>query len=178
MKRLSEFKDFHKGQSCAILGGGVSLPKDLRSIPQVDVLIGVNQHAVILPLDYIVFSDRETWPYIENIDGCYKVSNLNKWPSRADFIHCGEAPAIGFSGAKAVWVADQMGFETIYICGMDQYADLRGREYWWQGPQSEPFTPKHAHCRDELTRWKDFLLTLQHPENVYFVSGRLKEAHQ
>ncbi len=67
MKFLSQFKDFHKGQTCAILGGGVSLPKDLRSIPQVDVLIGVNQHAVILPLDYIVFSDREMWKYIDQL---------------------------------------------------------------------------------------------------------------
>ena len=178
MKYLSQFKNFHKGQTCAILGGGVSLPKDLRSIPQVDILMGVNQHAIILPLDYIVFSDREMWKYIEDVDGCYKVSNLNKWRDRKDFIHCGEAPAIGFSGAKAVWVADQMGFEKIYICGIDQYQNRDGREYWWQGCQSEPFVSKHISARDDLARWKQFLLTLQNPDRVFFVSGRLKELHQ
>ena len=140
--------------------------------------MGVNQHAVILPLDYIVFSDREMWKYIEDVEGCYKVSNLNKWRDRKDFIHCGEAPAIGFSGAKAVWVADQMGFEKIYICGIDQYQNRDGREYWWQGSQSEPFVSKHISARDDLTRWKQFLLTLQNPDRVFFVSGRLKELHQ
>lgn len=178
MYRLIDFKDKHKGQTCAILGGGVTLPTDLRSIPQVDVLIGVNQHSVILPLDYLVFLDREMWKFIENIDGCYKVSSLNKWSDRKDFIHVGEWPAVGFSGALGVWFADQLGFETIYVCGMDQYEDHMGREYWWQGPQSEPFVAKHHGARNDLSRWKDFLLSLQHPERVTFVSGRLRKVHQ
>lgn len=178
MYRLVDFKDKHKGQTCAILGGGVSLPEDLRRIPQVDCLIGINHHSIILPLDYIVFLDREMWKYVETVDGCWKVSSCGKFKGRSDFIHIGDAPIIGFSGALAVWFADQLGFETIYVCGIDQYQDKNGREYWWQATHCEPFEAKHKSARDDLTRWKQFLLALQHPENVYFVSGRLKELHQ
>lgn len=178
MPRISEFKDFHIGQTCAVLGGGVTLPEDLRVIPQVDVLMGVNQHSLILPLDYVVFVDRHMANYVEQYRDIFKISTLNKWSNRSDFIHCGECPPIGFSGAVAIWCADQMGFEKILICGMDQYQNRDGREYWWQGPQSEPFEAKHKSARDDLSRWKEFLLGLQHPERIFFVSGRLKEVHQ
>jgi len=67
MERIENYKNYHKGQTCAILGGGPSLPYDLRNIEDVDVLIGVNQHSLILPCDYIVFSDRHMWPLIEPI---------------------------------------------------------------------------------------------------------------
>lgn len=178
MLRADQVRNKHQGQTCAVLGGGTSLPNDLRKIPQVDCLIGVNQHSNILPLDYIVFSDREMWPFIQDIEGCYKVSNLNKWTDRSDFILINDAPHIGFSGAKAIWFADWLGFESIFVCGIDQYQDNDGREYWWQGPQSWPFKAKHHQARNDLDRWKEFLKRLQYPDRVYFASGRLKELHQ
>jgi hypothetical protein len=178
MESIRQYRDFHKGQTCAVLGGGVSLPSDLRAIPQVDVLIGVNQHSLILPLDYVAFLDRHMFDFVEGYGDIKKLTTLNHWKSRSDFIHAGECPPIGFSGAMAVWCADQMGFDTIYVCGMDQYQDYGGREYWWQGPQSWPFESKHRSARDDLNRWKEFLNGLQNPERIYFVSGRLKEVHQ
>lgn len=178
MLRLIDFKDKHLDQSCAILGGGVCLPQDLRAIPEVDTLIGINHHSIILPLDYIVFSDKEMFKYVEGISGCYKVTFLSHWKSRSDFIHIGDAPALGFSGALAIWFADKLGFSAIHVCGMDQYENREGREYWWQATHCEPFKPKHTHARDDLSRWKQFLLSLNHPERVFFASGRLKELHQ
>lgn len=178
MRPFRSFHNLHAGETCAVLGGGVSLPADLRMIPQVDRLIGVNQHALILPLDYLVFSDRDVYEFIQEYRDILKITNLNKWHDRSDFIHAGECPAIGFSGAKAIWCADKMGFEKIYVCGMDQYQDYGGREYWWQGPQSWPFKAKHHSARDSLNRWGEFISSLDHPERVYFVSGRLKEMHQ
>lgn len=178
MLRADQVRNKHKGQTCAVLGGGTSLPFDLRKIPAVDVLIGVNQHSNILPLDYIVFSDREMWPFVKDIEGCYKVSNLNKWADRSDFILINDAPHIGFSGAKAVWFADWLGFDRVYVCGMDQYQENDEREYWWQGPQSLPFKARHLSARSDLSRWRDFLNALQYPDRIFFVSGRLKELHQ
>jgi hypothetical protein len=178
MQPFSWFKDKHKGQTCAILGGGVSLPADLRSIEPVDCLIGVNQHSLILPLDYLVFSDRHMWEFVEPYKDIMKITNLNKFNDRSDVIHAGETPPVGFSGAKAVWCAVEMGFERIYVCGMDQYEDKDGREYWWQGPQSWPFKAAHMSARTDLTRWKEFIENLRYPERVFFVSGRLKEIHQ
>lgn len=178
MIRAEQFRNKHAGQTCAVLGGGTTLPYDLRAIPQVDVLIGVNQHSNILPVDYIVFSDREMWDFVKNVDGCYKVTHLDKFRDRSDVILMESAPHIGFSGAKAIWFADYLGFEKTYVCGMDQYEANDDREYWWQGPQSWPFKAKHHQARSDMERWKEFIKRLQFPERVYFVSGRLKEIHQ
>jgi hypothetical protein len=118
------------------------------------------------------------WEFVEGYRDILKLTTLNKWAGRNDVIHCGECPPIGFSGGLAVWVADQMGFDTIYVCGMDQYTDMGGREYWWQGPQSWPFEAKHRTARNDLDRWKQFVSSMQNPSRIYFVSGRLKEVHQ
>lgn len=178
MQNINHYKNKHRGQTCAVLGGGVMLPSDLRAIPQVDVLIGVNQHTLILPLDYVAFFDRHMWDYVGGYRDILKLTTLNKWSNRQDVIHCEGCPPVGYSGGLAIWAADQMGFETIYLCGMDHYQDQGGREYWWQGPQSLPFEARHHLGRDDLGRWKEFLGGMKNPKRIYFVSGRLKEAHQ
>lgn len=174
MRSLNSYKGIHAGETCAVLGGAVTLPADLRAIPQVDVLIGVNQHSLILPLDYVCFLDRQMWDYVEGFRDILKVTPLNKWASRNDVIHAGEAPVIGFSGALAVWVAGIMGFEKIYVCGMDQYENRDGREYWWEGPQTKRAV-NHTSARDSLKRWQDFVNSLECKGRIEFVSGRLKE---
>lgn len=174
MRSLNSYKGIHAGETCAVLGGAVTLPADLRAIPQVDVLIGVNQHSLILPLDYVCFLDRHMWDYVEGFRDILKVTPLNKFSGRDDVIHAGEAPTIGFSGALAVWVAGIMAFEKIYVCGMDQYQDRDGREYWWEGPQSVMKVRHHA-ARNDLSRWQDFVNSLEWKGRIEFVSGRLKE---
>ena len=175
MRSLNAYRGIHKGETCAVLGGAVTLPADLRAIPQVDILIGVNQHSLILPLDYVCFLDRHMWEYVEGFRDILKVTPLNKFSNRDDVIHAGEAPTIGFSGGLAVWVAGLMGFDKIYVCGMDQYQDRGdGREYWWEGPQTKR-SVTHTSARDSLRRWQDFINSLECKDRVKFVSGRLKE---
>jgi hypothetical protein len=176
MERIEQYKNAHLGQTCAILCGGPSLPTDLHAIPDVDVLIGVNQHANILPLDYLVFSDRHMWPLIENVPGCKFITHLNKFPTDR-VIHAGIWPSMGYSGQRAIYAADYMGFDTIYICGMNQYDRKEQREYWWEGPQCKEMQV-HTHCNADLGRLKEFIDSLNHPERIYFVSGQLKEIHQ
>lgn len=177
METIENYKNRHVGQSCAILGGGVSLPADLRQIDEVDILMGVNQHAVVLPLDYLVFRDRHMWPFIKEYRDIKLITQLNRF-NESHVIHAGVSPFIGYSGAMAFWIADYMGFERIDVCGMDQYNDRKdGREYWWQGPQAGEFK-KHSHCNSDLELLKKFIDSLQHPERIFFVSGRLKELHQ
>jgi hypothetical protein len=92
MRSLNSYRGIHKGETCAVLGGAVTLPADLRAIPQVDILIGVNQHSLILPLDYVCFLDRHMWEYVEGFRDILKVTPLNKFSNRDDVIHAGEAP--------------------------------------------------------------------------------------
>lgn len=176
METIEHYKDKHQGQTCAILCGGTSLPYDLRAIPDVDVLIGVNQHSLILPCDYIVFSDRHMWPLIEPIKDCKYITHLNKYDTGRT-IHAGIWPSMGYSGQRAIYAADFMGFETTYVCGMNQYDKNDPREYWWEGPQCKEMQ-RHNHCNADLGRLKDFIDSLNHPERIFFVSGQLKEIHQ
>ena len=161
-----------------VLGGGVSLPWDLRQVGEADVLIGVNQHAMILPLDYIIFSDREMWPIVQDLPDCLFVTHSNKF-NFSNVIHAGASPSMGYSGQRALWFADYCGFDRIDVCGMDQYDPKahNGREYWWQGAQVQKLQG-HGHRKSDLSRLKNFIDTLQNPDRIHFVSGRLKEIHQ
>lgn len=176
MQPIENYKDAHKGETCAVLGGGTSLPLDLRQIDPVDVFIGVNQHSMILPVDYVVFSDRHMWDIIKQIPDCLFFTHSTRF-NYPNVIHGGAAPSMGYSGQRAIWLADYLGFDRIDVCGMDQYDPEDHREYWWEGPQIEKMQ-KHTHCQSDLSRLKNFIDTLQHPERIHFVSGRLKETHQ
>lgn len=176
MDRIENYRNKHAGQTCAILCGGTNLPGDLDSIPDVDVFIGVNQHAMILPLDYLVFSDRNMWDIVQTKKNCKFITHLNKF-SDGRIIHAGIWPSMGYSGQRAIYAADYMGFDEIYICGMDQYDQKNVREYWWQGDQVKEIQ-HHRHCKADLSRLKEFIDTMQHPERIFFVSGRFKEIHQ
>jgi len=180
MQSIESFKDKHQGESCAVLGGGVTLPIDLRKIDPVDRLIGVNQHAMILDLDYLVFRDRHMHQYVKDLRDVWLVTQTNTFKDD-HVIHAGIAPFIGYSGAMAIWVADYLGFDKIWICGMDQYdRKYDDREYWWDGPQRHKGGGiDHKVCASDLSLLKKFLdEQLKHPERVYFISGRLKELHQ
>jgi len=176
MDQIHNYKDIHRGKTAAVLCGGTSLPHDLDSIPEVDHLIGVNQHAMILPLDYLVFSDRDVWDIVSQKKHCKFITHLNKY-NLPNVIHAGIWPPMGYSGQRAIYAADYLGFEEIYICGMDQYDQKGNREYWWEGPQCKEMQ-RHSHCKSDLRRVKEFIDTLQHPERIFFASGRLKEIHQ
>lgn len=175
---LEQFKNKHRGETAAILGGGVTLPADLRNIEPVDRLIGINQHSMIMDLDYLVFLDSHLYEIVSTVRDVVLITKKRKHQA-GNLVHAGIAPPVGYSGILAIWVADYMGFERIDVCGMDQYQKRPNeREYWWQGPQSGSIKPHHL-CRDDLSLLKQFLDDkLQHPERVFFVSGRLKELHQ
>ena len=58
MISVLNLKDSHTGQPAAILGGGPSLPLDLKRIPAGALLFSVNNHALQLTrADYLVFRD-------------------------------------------------------------------------------------------------------------------------
>jgi len=171
---LDKLRNYHEGKTCAILGGGISLVSDLHHLPDVDRLVGVNQHALILDLDYVVFSDKEMWKYVEPYHWIYKISHHYDFRDRDDYIDSGICPQFGFSGARAIWVCDFMGFDQIHVCGIDHYdSHPDGREYWWQIGKNEK--PQHHKHNRYINNWKRVKDSLNNPERVSFVSGRVKE---
>jgi hypothetical protein len=160
---LIAYKDRHVGQRAVILGGGPSLIGDIKAVrPRFQssgVWIGVNQHTLLLPLDYIVFQDSELYPILV---GHAPIITHHK--DCAD-IWSGIAPDFGFSGGTAVWVADCMGFDEIVICGCDDY--LGDRRYWHSKLGERQWemgvTPSGV--------WQKVRDHLQNPERVRAVSG-------
>ena len=178
VEHIEGMKNLHRYKTCAILGGGPSLVKDIQNLPNVDILFGVNQHSMILNLDYLVFVDTKLWPYVQDCDTTFITRILPENIEDKKFIQVRQMQNHNYSGALAIWVADKMGFDKVYCCGMDQY-DNSEQLWWWQGPQLE-----NEEIRRQRARVVDaepmigFLKSLRNPQKVFFMSGRLKELHQ
>ena len=178
VRYIEGLKKKHKGQTCAILGGGPSLPKDIRNLPDVDILFGVNQHTLILDLDYLVFIDSKLWDTVKDHPATFITRKLPADTEDKPFICASQMQNHNYSGALAIWCADYMGCDKIYCCGMDQYDDTE-KLWWWQGPQLENEEIRRQRARIlDAQPMVNFLRTLKNPQNVYFMSGRLKELHQ
>lgn len=164
MIELSSIRDRHRGQTCAVLGGGPTLLRDLKRVPFDAVLLGVNQHALLLNLDYVVFQDREIYPVLADADAplCTHHRDIAQ-------IYTGIVPDFGLSGGTAVWMADFLGAERIIVAGMDSYTG--DRRYWHSKP-GERMPDLGQNCVDVWRRVHDYMAR---PEIVRVVSGPLTE---
>lgn len=180
MEYIEQYKNEYKGETCAILCGGTSLPHDLRDIPEVDYFFGVNQHSLILPLDFLVFVDKKMWPYLKDYD-CTFITRVRELQDsdKKRIIVVRQSLVHNYSGALALKAADAMGFDKIYVCGMDQYQkdEEDNRYYWWEGPQTPP-RQKDRKMHDSPGVLQKFVKSLRSPQKVFFASGRMKELHQ
>jgi hypothetical protein len=164
MIELSSIRDRHRGQCIAVLGGGPSLLRDLKRVPFDAVLIGVNQHTLLMNLDYVVFQDRETYPVVVDSDAplCTHHRDLAH-------IYTGIVPDFGLSGGTAVWMADYLGADEIIIAGMDFYTG--DRAYWHSNVGTKhPFIGNN--CGDVWKRVHDYMAR---PGIVRVCSGPMTE---
>lgn len=164
---LSAIRGRHSGQCIAVLGGGPTLLADLKRVPYDAVLIGVNQHALLMNLDYVVFQDREIYPVLEHADAplCTHHEDLAH-------IYTGIVPDFGLSGATAVWMADYLGADQIIVAGCDNYTG--GRRYW----HSKPGDTMPQLAQSGLDVWRKARDYMARPEIVRAVSGPLTEVFQ
>jgi len=172
---IEGMKDCCKGQTVAILGGSPALVQDMKQLPATEQLWGVNQHTAILPLDLIVFIDTKLWPYIKDMHDTF-ITRTAECDETKTIIRVRQQLTHNYSGALALFAADKMGFDKVYVAGMDQYDLEADRTYWWEGPQTPDVVRSRRLCTDVEPVVK-FVRTLRHPQNVYFMSGRLKEQH-
>lgn len=137
---------------------------DLRRVPFDAILIGINQHAMLMNLDYLVFQDRDIYPIVSESDAplCTHHRDLAH-------IYTGVVPDFGLSGGTACWMADYLGAERIILAGMDSYTGER--HYWHSKPgQRPPFVGNN--CTDVWKRVRDYMAR---PEIVRVPSGPLME---
>lgn len=185
MEYVESYKDVYKGKTCTIIGGGTSCPYDLYETPEVDIMIGINQHGAILAPEYTVFIDTHLWPDIRD----YKTKFVCRESSIQSNTNLEDRKVIlyrdtlkhMYSGTLALKVADYWGFDKIYVCGMDQYqgcTEENTRYWWWETSQMASRRPKDRKNHDTAVELRKFISMLRNPQNIYFMSGRMKELHQ
>lgn len=157
---LAALRDYHKGESAAILGAGPSLPLEVWKVPANARLVGVNLHAIILPLDYVAFTDDVALTETLRQLPCWKITQRH-FEDEERMIWAGIAPAFGISGPFALWCCDWLGFAPIYMAGFDHYGS--GKKYWHSLPRDPEVTGLSG---PEV--WRRCFRTLRNPAAVQF----------
>lgn len=164
MIELSSIRGRHRGQCIAVLGGGPTLLRDLKQVPFDAILIGVNQHAMLMNLDYLVFQDEEIYPVVKETD-----APLVTHHRHLANIYSGICPDFGLSGGTAVWVADYLGAKEIIVAGMDSYT---GDRTYWHSKPGQGLPKLGDNCTDVWKKVHDYMAR---PDIVRVVSGPLTE---
>ena len=151
MLDLSSLKGRHRGQCIAVLGGGPTLLADLKKVPFDAILIGVNQHALLMNLDYIHYLDEAVYDVVKGADAPLCTHHREQC-----HIYTGIIPEFDISGPSATWMADYLGASKIIIAGCDSYT--LSRRYWHSMPNdrqpekgSTSLEPWRK-CRDYMER--------------------------
>lgn len=174
-KPISELKNKYKGLPVAVLGGGPSLPNDIKKLPANCITVMVNYHAVrLLNPDYMVFMDSPT--NIELFINTYynftgpRISQLENW---SDYILDVPFWDGGFSSSLATWLACYMGGDPVLLCGMDCYQGEEKYFYDTGGPLTHPCYSYPL--ENNLKAWRPALDSCTNPDVIKAVSGPLAE---
>lgn len=170
-----KLSDCYAGIPAAILGGGPSLPEDLRRLPQETILISVNDHALhFCNPDYLVFMDIPNTQILPELARAVETfsSGLLVSPTPLSDIDLSEVDYWdgGFTSALATWFADFMGCSPILLCGMDCY---QGEEKYCH-PRPDFYHPVMDYPLDmHLQAWSPAFVKCPHAERIRAVSGPL-----
>jgi len=173
---IQDLKEKFAGRPAAVLGGGPSLPGDLKRLPKDAILISVNNHALYFcEPDYLVFMDipnpqefPELAQAVERFDG-FRVSQT---PLSDIYVKSVKYWDGGFSSTLATWFALYIGCDPVILCGMDCYQG----EVKYAHPRPDFYHPAlDAPLINHLNAWKPALENCPHPERIKAMSGPLVE---
>lgn len=170
-KLLSNLRDTYTGRPAAVLGGGPSLPEDLKRVPNDAVLIAVNYHAFYYcEPEFMVYNDTpETNPLQVKAVREHKAIHVSPEPT-SDVLFDVDVWTGFFSSNTAAWFSLWLGCDPVILCGMDCY----------QGQQkhcapSTYHSPMFDMPLDFYVRpWaEDCRNSVPHPERLRAMSGPL-----
>ncbi len=168
---MSQFKDRYLGRPAAVLGGGPSLPEDMKRLPEGCLLIAVNHHAFLLcQPDYVVYNDHpEVWPpELREIVEHGNVTRVSPEPT-SDIVFDVDVWTGFYSSNTAAWFALWCGCEPVILCGMDCY---QGERKYFHEYEDKPHF--HYGLEHHLRPWReDSRRRLPHVERVRAMSGPL-----
>ena len=171
-KSIKELRDIHDNTPVAVLGGGPSLPGDLKKLHKETILIGVNYHFHRLTnADYMVFMDKgfltRNADFIKNIDAI----KISQYAHQSDYLLDVDFWDGGFSSTLATWLAGYISSGPVLLCGMDCY---QGKEKYFYDIQ-KPLTHRTytSSLESNLKAWSHALEKTENPERIKAVSGPL-----
>ena len=174
---LSSLQNKYAGKPAAVLGGGPSMPADLKRLPEHCLLIAVNYHAFYYcEPKFMVYNDTpETNPLMVQAVREHRAVHVSPEPTSDVLFDIPDVWTGSFSSNTAAGFALFLGCDPVILCGMDCY----------QGTQKHcaPST-YHSECFDQpldfYTRpWvEDCRNSVPHPERLYVMSGPLTNVLQ
>ncbi len=124
---LSSLHNKFTGRPAAVLGGGPSLPEDIKRLPADCILIAVNYHGFYhcppgKQIDFMVYNDTpDTNPLQAKAVSEHKAVHFSPEPT-SDIIFGDVQVWTGFfSSNTAAWFALFLGCAPVILCGMDCY---------------------------------------------------------
>ena len=175
MMSIFDLRNQFRGRPAAVLGGGPSLPADLKRLPPQTVLIAVNDHALhCCAPDFLVFLDipnaqilPELARAVEEFDGVrVSITPLSDVDLSGSSYWDG-----GFTSSLATWFACWLGCAPVILCGMDCY---QGEKKYCH-PRPDFYHPVMDYPLEmHLNAWRPAWQHCSHPENIVAMSGPLK----
>ncbi len=171
-EKLSAYKDRFAGRAAAVLGGGPSLPDDLKRLPKDCVLIAVNYHALhFCKPDFMVYNDQpESDPFLLRAVVEHKAIRVSPNPTSDVEFDVSNVWTGFYSSNTAAWFALWLGCDPVILCGMDCY---QGAQKYchpieksipqWDFPLDFHLRPWVEDCRNSVP----------HPERLCAMSGPL-----
>lgn len=155
---IDRLRGIHTGHSAVILGGGPSLSKQIKNIPENGIIFGVNSHASrIIECDYIVYNDETTFEVVKSLEG----RKISRW--RHDITQ--DAPKGLISGICTLRAAQIMGCSPIILMGFDCYEN---KGYFWN--LGAELLGNSISVQKHVDLWKK-----EDKRDVYVAGGPLKE---
>lgn len=158
----------------AVLGGGPSLPEDLKRLPPDCVLIAVNDHAFWhCDAHYMVYQDRlRHAPAVADVIEGHK-GVLVVCPYANSHV---ELPQgwwnMNQSSGLATWFALWMNYNPVILCGMDCY---QGEEKYCHPRPGFDHPIFRAPLEEHLDRWREAFTKCPNPERIRAMSGPLAQ---
>jgi uncharacterized Rossmann fold enzyme len=176
MEPITDYKDKYKGRPAAVLGGGPSLPDNLKQLPSDTVLIAVNNHALhFCQPEFMVFMDipnAQEFPELAHAIETFSGTLISQTPLSDVNIKLEKYWDGGFTSTLATWFGIYLGCDPVILCGMDCYQG----EVKYAHPRPDFYHPSmDAPLKDHLNAWRPALEHCPHPERIKAMSGPLVE---
>jgi uncharacterized Rossmann fold enzyme len=176
MISILDLHDHFHGRPAAILGGGPSLPGDLKRLPKEAVLIAVNDHALhFCEPEFMVFMDipnAQILPELTQAVNHFHGTKVSITPLSDVDLSGSEFWNGGFTSSLATWFALYLGCNPVILCGMDCY---QGNVKYCH-PRPNFYHPVMDYPLEmHFIAWRKAFEKCPHPERIFAMSGPLIE---